>query len=121
MRMGPVSFLALLTAAPLALAAQRQASVGAGTGVVRYAGGSSFSALTVAPAAQSLSSSFYLAANAAVSLLERGVWASQGRCDRWSALAQRGRTRVALRGAFGCSTRLVGLEAGSGRSLLSVA
>src|SRR5436189_264176 len=65
MRTGPISFLALLTAAPLALAAQRQASVGAGTGVVRYAGGSSFSALTVAPAAQSLSSSFYLAANAA--------------------------------------------------------
>ena len=118
MRTGPISFLALLTAAPLALAAQRQASVGAGTGVVRYAGGSSFSALTVAPAAQSLSSSFYLAANAALSLLERGVWASQGRGDLWSALAQRGRTRVAVSGTIGFSTRSDGLAAGSGSALI---
>src|SRR6266513_699485 len=118
MRTGPVSFLALLTAAPLALAAQRQASVGAGTGVVRYAGGSSFSALTVAPAAQSLSSSFYLAANAAVSLLERGVWASQGRGDLWSALARRGRTRVAVSGTIGFSTRSDGVAAGSGSALI---
>src|SRR5438093_1769306 len=118
MRVGPVSFLTLLTAAPLVLAAQRQASVGAGTGVVRYAGGSSFSALTVAPAAQSLSSSLYLAANASVSLLERGVWASQGRGDIWSALAQRGRTRVAVSGTIGFSTRSDGVAAGSGSALI---
>src|SRR5947199_10629488 len=101
MRTGPVSFLALLTAAPLALAAQRQASDGAGTGVVRYAGGSSFSALTVAPAAQSLSSSFYLAANAALLLLECGVWASKVRCDHWSPLPPRCRSCYCVRCSLG--------------------
>ncbi|OLC07931.1 MAG: hypothetical protein AUH41_09430 [Gemmatimonadetes bacterium 13_1_40CM_66_11] len=117
--MGPVSFFALLLGlAPLALSAQRQASIGAGPGVVRYAGGSSFSALTISPAAQSLSSSRYLAASAALSLLERGVWASQGRADVWSALAQRGSTRLAVSGMIGFSTRSDGIAAGSGSALV---
>jgi len=119
MRMGPVSFSALLCGvAPLALAAQRQASVGVGTGVVRYAGGSSFSALTVSPAAQSLSISRYLALNGSVSLLEAGVWASQGRGDVWSALAHLGNTRVAVSGTIGFSTRSDGVAAGSGSALV---
>jgi len=119
MRMGPVSFSALLCGvAPLALAAQRQASVGVGTGVVRYAGGSSFSALTVSPAAQSLSISRYLAGNGSVSLLEAGVWASQGRGDVWSALAHLGNTRVAVSGTVGFSTRSDGVAAGSGSALV---
>ena len=119
MRMGPVSFSALLCGvAPLALAAQRQASVGVGTGVVRYAGGSSFSALTVSPAAQSLSISRYLAVNGSVSLLEAGVWASQGRGDVWSALAHLGNTRVAVSGTVGFSTRSDGVAAGSGSALV---
>ena len=117
--MGPVSFFALLLGlAPLALSAQRQASIGAGPGVVRYAGGSSFSALTISPAAQSLSSSRYLAASAALSLLERGVWASQGRADVWSALAKRGSTRLAVSGMIGFSTRSDGIAAGSGSALV---
>src|SRR3989449_5249590 len=119
MPMGPVSFFALLLGlAPLALSAQRQASIGAGPGVVRYAGGSSFSALTISPAAQSLSSSRYLAASAALSLLERGVWASQGRADVWSALAKRGSTRLAVSGMIGFSTRSDGIAAGSGSALV---
>ena len=112
MHVGPVSSSALLFGlAPLALAAQRQASVGVGTGVVRYAGGSSFSALTVSPAAQSLSISRYLAVTGSVSLLEAGVWASQGRADIWSALTQLGNTRVAVSGTIGFSTRSDGVAA----------
>src|SRR5438445_720906 len=118
MHVGPVSSSALLFGlAPLALAAQRQASVGVGTGVVRYAGGSSFSALTVSPAAQSLSISRYLAVTGSVSLLEAGVWASQGRADIWSALTQLGNTRVAISGTIGFSTRSDGVAAGSGSAL----
>src|SRR6266550_4375533 len=70
MRMGPVSFFTLLTLVPATLGAQRQASLGVGTGIVRYAGGSSFSALTVSPAAQRLSPITYLSVGGAVSLLE---------------------------------------------------
>src|SRR5207247_1031793 len=86
MRMGPVSFFTLLTLVPATLGAQRQASLGVGTGIVRYAGGSSFSALTVSPAAQRLSPITYLGVGGAVSLLEAGVWASQGRADLWATL-----------------------------------
>src|SRR5437773_1043558 len=86
MRMGPVSFFTLLTLVPATLGAQRQASLGVGTGIVRYAGGSSFSALTVSPAAQRLSPITYLGVGGAVSLLEGGVWASQGRADLWATV-----------------------------------
>src|SRR2546426_1024227 len=79
MRMGTVSFLSLLTLLPLTLSAQRQASLGIGTGIVRYSGGSSFSALTVSPAAQCLTPSTYFGVSGAVSLLEGGVLASPGR------------------------------------------
>src|SRR5438034_8586763 len=68
MRMGPVSFLALSLLTPVTLCAQGQASLGIGTGIVRYAGGSSFSALTVSPAAQWLTPTTYLGASAAGSL-----------------------------------------------------
>lgn len=120
MRMGPVLFCALL-ALPPSLAAQRQASLGAGTGLVRYAGGTSFSALTLAPAGQIFSSSIYLAANAAVSLLEAGVWASQGRADVWSAMAGSATgTRVALSATTGFSTRSDGVAAGSGSTIVEL-
>lgn len=119
MRMGPVLFWAVVAALPPGLSAQRQASVGAGTGFVRYAGGSSFSALTVAPAAQILSPSVYLGANAGLSLLEQGVWASQGRADFWSSiLGHPGTTRLAVSGTLGFSTRSDGVAAGSGSALV---
>src|SRR6266498_505193 len=88
MRMGPVSFLVILVVMPTTLGAQRQASLGMGTGIVRYAGGSSFGVLTLAPAAQRLSPFTYLGAGGAVSLLERGVWAGQARADIWAALTR---------------------------------
>ena len=86
MRVGPVSFFALLVALPLALSAQGQGSLGIGIGIVRYAGGSSFSTFTASPAVQLLSPSSYLGAGGSLSLLEGGVWASQGRADIWAAL-----------------------------------
>lgn len=117
MRVGPVLFC-LLFGAPLHLAAQRQASLGLGTGVVRYAGGSSFSALTVSPAAQLISTSVYLGANAGLSLLEHGVTASQGRADVWSALLERDDTRLAVNGTLAFTTRSDGVAAGSAIALL---
>ena len=115
MRMGPVLFLALLAVAPVTLCAQRQASLGVGTGIVRYSGGSSFSALTLSPAAQRLTASTYLGASAAVSLLEGGVWATQGRADIWAALPVRtGVIRPALSATISGSTRSDGVAAGSG-------
>lgn len=121
MRMGPVSFLGLLALAPLALSAQRQASVGVGTGFVRYTGGSSFSALTVSPAAQQLSPSTYLGAGGAISLLEGGAWAGQARGDVWIALptlSPASGLRPALSVSLAGSTRSDGIAAGSGSALL---
>ena len=119
MRTGPVSFLALLTLLPLALSAQRQASLGIGTGIVRYSGGSSFSAVTVSPAAQWLTPSSYFGLSGAVSLLEGGVWASQGRADVWVALSQRtGGVRPAVSATISGSTRSDGVAAGSGAAVL---
>ena len=119
MRMGPVLFSALLVALPLTLSAQGQASVGLGTGVVRYSGGSSFSALSVAPAGQWVSPSVYLGASGALSLLEAGVWASQGRVDLWAALTgPAATTRLAVNATIAASTRSDGLGAGSGVAIL---
>jgi len=114
MRMGPISFLALLVM-PFTLCAQRQASLGVGTGIVRYTGGSRFSAVTLSPAAQRLSASTYLGVSGAVSLLEGGVWASQGRADAWVALSQgTGGVRPAVGATISSSTRSDGVAAGSG-------
>jgi len=54
MNLGPVLIFPALTMVPLALCAQNQASLGVGAGVVRYAGGSSFSPFTLSPAGQLL-------------------------------------------------------------------
>ena len=116
--MGPV-FLSALIALPSALAAQGQASVGIGVGTVRHTGGSSFSAATLSPAAQLLSPSLYLGAGGAVSILEGGVWAEQGRADLWAAFP-RGRssgTRIAVSATVAGSTRSDGVPAGAGAAL----
>jgi len=119
MRMGPVSFLVLLVVMPFTLCAQRQASLGFGTGIVRYAGGSSFSALTVSPAAQRLSASTYLGVSGSASLLEGGVWASQARADIWAALSQSSsRIRPAVSATISGSTRSDGVAAGSGVAVI---
>ncbi len=119
MRMGPVFVLALLAVMPVTLCAQRQASLGIGTGIVRYAGGSSFSAVTISPAAQRFSASTYLGVGGAVSLLEHGAWASQGRADVWAAFpVQTGGIRPALSATIAGSSRSDGVAAGSGVAVL---
>lgn len=119
MRMGPVLFSALLAAAPASLCAQRQASLGLGAGVVRYAGGSSFSAFTAAPAVQHTSSFSYLGAGGSISLLDSGVWATQGRADLWALLSRRdSRVRPALSATIAATTRSDGDAAGSASALL---
>src|SRR2546428_5679246 len=91
MRVGPVSLLALFLL-PVTLCAQWQGSFGIGTGIVRYAGGSSFSALTVSPAAQWVTPSVYLGAGGAISLLGGGAWAGPGRADMWGPPSTRERS-----------------------------
>src|SRR5438034_11750373 len=86
MKLGPVFFLPALALFTLPDSARTQASLGIGTGIVRYAGGSSFSSFTASPAAQRLSPSSYVAASGAASLLAGGVWAGQGRGDLWAAI-----------------------------------
>jgi hypothetical protein len=110
--MGPVFFLAAL---PVGLHAQTQASLGVGVGTVRYAGGSSFSAGTVAPAVQLLSPSFYLGAGGSLSMLKDGVWAGQGRTDLWAAFPPHRTTgaRVAVSANVAASTRSDGVAAGA--------
>ena len=109
--MGPVFFLATL---PVALHAQTQASLGAGVGTVRYAGGSSFGAATISPAVQRLAPSFYVGAGGSLSLLKDGVWAGQGRVDLWAAFPQDRPTgvRFAVSANLATSTRSDGVAAG---------
>jgi hypothetical protein len=120
MNMGPVSFSVLLLA-PALLAAQQQstASLGVGSGVVRYSGGASPGAFTVSPALQLLTTTTYLGATGAVSLLQGGVWASQGRADLWSAFSARATgVRPAISLSLASSGRSDGVAAGSGAALL---
>jgi hypothetical protein len=119
--MGPVSFLALFALAPLGLAAQRSATLGAGTGVVRYPGGSSFSPLTVSPTVQQFSPSSYIGLGGSLSLLDDGEWAAQARADIWGVIARRrARTQLAMSGTFAASTRTDGVGAGSALALVEV-
>ncbi|HTI05241.1 MAG TPA: glycogen-binding domain-containing protein [Gemmatimonadales bacterium] len=120
--MGPVLFLlATLVALPLALPAQRQASLGAGIGVVRYAGGSSLSTLTLSPAMQILGSSSYFAVSGSASLLDSAVWAEQGRADVWAVLGHTSsRVRPAASATLAASTRSDGVAAGSASALLEL-
>jgi len=121
MRMGPVSFLALFVFAPSAVSAQRSGSLGAGIGVVRYPGGSSFSPLAVSPAAQQFSTWSYIGLGGSVSLIDDGEWAAQGRGDFWSVIARRSKqTQIAISGSAAASTRTDGLGAGSALALLEV-
>src|ERR1044072_6135221 len=89
MKVGPVLFCLAFTALPLALPAQRQASLRAGVGVVRYAGGSSFSAFTLPPALQSLNPDSYFAVSGSASLLDSAARAGQARADLWTMLSHR--------------------------------
>lgn len=117
--MGPVFSCALLALLPATAPAQGQASLGIGSGIVRYSGGSSFSAFTLSPALQRLSPSTYLGAGASVSLLEAGVWASQGRADIWAGLPLHiDGIRPAVSATIGGSTRSDGVAAGSGVAVL---
>ena len=117
--MGPVLFWATIAWAPLPLYAQQQASLGVGTGVVRYPGGSSFSIFTAAPSAHWLSPFIYLGAGGSASLLEGGVWAGQARADLWAAIAHRTRGfRPAVSATLAGSTRSDGAAAGSASGVL---
>src|SRR6266487_3457201 len=123
MRMGPVSFAAILALLPFspALSAQRQGSLGIGMGAVRYTGGSSFSIVTASPAAQRITPSSYVGVSGALSLLERGVWAGQARADMWATLSHETTgTRPAVSATLAASTRSDGIGAASGTALLEV-
>src|SRR6266545_2421959 len=102
MKVGPVFFLAALPGAALA---QTQASLGVGVGTVRYAGGSSFSSATLAPAAQFLKPSLFLGASGSLSALPDGIWAEQGRADLWTT----GR-RLAVSAGGAANGRSLGVE-----------
>jgi len=117
--MGPVSFWALLALLPVTLCAQRQASLGIGTGIVRYSGGSSFSALTVSPAAQRLSPWSFLGFSGSLSLLEGGVRAGQARADLWTSLSRREHgIRPAISATASTTTRSDGVAAGSAAAVI---
>src|SRR4051794_28958006 len=119
--MGPVFFAGILIIVPLALSAQRQASLGIGTGIVRYSGGSSFSLLTLAPAAQRITPASYTGIGGGLSLLDAGGWAAQGRADLWAWLSHHtSGTRVGVSSTLAASARTDGVGAGSGAALLEL-
>lgn len=122
MKMGPVFFLLVSIVLASDLEAQGQISLGLGLGVVRHDEGTSFSALTLAPAAQRLSPSLFLGANGALSLLEGGAWAAQARGELWAArgLGDSASALIAGNAVAAASTRSDGIAAGSGSALLEV-
>lgn len=113
MKMGPVFFLLVGIVPACDLEAQGQISLGFGLGVVRHDDGTSFSALTISPAAQRVAPTLYVGAGGGISLLEAGVWAGQGRADFWGA-----RGSFALNATAAASTRSDGIAAGAGTVLL---
>src|SRR3989442_14027481 len=118
MKLGPVFFLPALALFTLPDSARTQASRGIGPGIVRYAGGSSFSSFTAPPAVQGPSPSSYVAAGGAASLLAGGVWAGQGRGGLWAAIPTPPAVgRVAGSASTAFSTRSAGVAAGSGTAL----
>src|SRR5256714_8748903 len=119
MKLGSVFVLPALALFTHPDTARTQASLGIGTGIVRYAGGSSFSAFTVSPTIQHLAPSFYVAASGAASLLADGVWAGQGHGDLWAAIPiHSSAVRMAGSASIAFSTRSDGVAAGSGTTLL---
>lgn len=117
MRMGPVFFSAILVVTP-SLCAQ-EVSLGLGTGLARFSGGSSFSVFTASPSVQHFSPYSYIGIGGAVSLLEAGEWAGQARGDLWAALMRRERgLRPAVSTALSATQRSDGDAAASGSFLL---
>src|SRR5262245_42552419 len=112
MRMGPVLFSSIFVVVAVPLRAQQPVSLGVSTGIVRYAGGSSFSILTLSPAVQHFSPFIYAGAGGSASLLEGGIWAGQARSDFWAALSHRTRGfRPAVSATIAGSARPDGAEA----------
>jgi hypothetical protein len=109
--MGPVFFCLLVS--------QGQASLGIGLGVVRHDEGTSFSAFTLAPAAQRLSPALFWGTTGGLSLLEGGVWAAQGRGEVWAAhsLGDSTKPSIAANAVAASSTRSDGIAAGSAVAL----
>jgi hypothetical protein len=65
--------------------AQIAASLGAGVGTVRYAGGTSFSSASFSPAAAYDSPTLTASAGGVLASLPGGVWSTQGRGEIWGA------------------------------------
>ena len=122
MKLGPVFFWAACFAMPCSVAAQGQASLGLGMGIVRHDQGTSFSAFTLAPAAQRLSPTLFLGTTGALSLLERGVWAAQARGEVWGSrrLGDSTAPLIAGNAVAATSTRSDGIAAGAGTALVEM-
>jgi len=122
MKLGPVFFWAACVAMPWSAAAQGQASLGIGMGIVRHDEGTSFSAFTLAPAAQRLSATLFLGTTGALSLLERGVWAAQARGEIWASrkLGDSTAPLIAANVVAATSTRSDGIAAGSGTAVVEM-
>lgn len=80
---------------PAAAGGQTQASLGAGVGSVRYAGGSSIATAALNPALQLDAPSFSGSLNATFASLPDGAWASQGRVGLWAATSSNGGLQLA--------------------------
>lgn len=86
--------LALLGAGPAA--AQARASLGAGVGTVRHAGGSSFSATTLTPIAQFVTPTLLVGGGGSLAWLPDGAWAAAGQADGWASTPATSPLRLAV-------------------------
>jgi AMP-activated protein kinase-like protein len=110
----PILAAAWLGAGSRPARAQTEISLGFGVGTVRFAGGSSFSSVTLAPALRFAAPGFYLESNGFVSSLPDGGWAAQGRADAWMPLwAETAQVHPALAGTVAGSTRNDGARSGA--------
>jgi AMP-activated protein kinase-like protein len=119
---GPFAVAAWLAATGTlaTVAAQTDASLGVGAGTVRYAGGATFSSLSLAPSFQ-WSGAAALDLGGLLSSLPAGEWAMQARGNVWAPLLAEARVlRPAVAATVTGSKRSDGGSAGAAHGLLEM-
>lgn len=102
------------------VAAQTDASLGVGAGTVRYAGGATFSSLSLAPAVQ-WNGVAAVDLGGLLSSLPAGEWAAQARGNVWAPLLAEARVlRPAVAATFAGSKRSDGVSAGAAHGLVEM-
>jgi Glycogen recognition site of AMP-activated protein kinase len=121
MRCAPISLLAaaISLVRPASAHAQTDASLGVGSGTVRFPDGTSLGLLSVSPALQLVSPYRQLTVSGAITNLSQGGWYGQGRLGVWAATHPMA-AHWQLAGDFGLSGTSLEGQQGTGAGQVTV-